>query len=529
MTAAPRPVSVLIGALGGEGGGVLSRWLVDAARLGGYPAQSTSIPGVAQRTGATTYYVEMFPVTRAQLGTRDVVLALAPVPGQIDLFIASELLEAARAASAGLIAPARTTVIASTHRAYTVIEKSAMSDGRVDEAAIRNALGNCARDLILFDMDAAARAARTVLSAVMLGAIAASGRLPLTRAAFEEAIRASGKNTDANLNGFAAGFAAVAGAAKGTKGDVPAPAGLSGRQVQGPLRLAIENLRARFPGPVLPLIEEGYLRQLDYQDGKYAELYAARVERVLRVEQAASPAATDFRATEAVARFLALWMSYEDVVRVADLKSRAARRERIRAEARAAPNDLVRIVEFLKPGIEEWCAVLPAALARRLRRFAERRGDASRFNVGLHVNTTSLHGFLLLRGLAHLRRLRRYTERYREEQRLIERWLTVIVESLQRHPPLALELARCGRLIKGYGDTHARGKANFLRILDDLMKSPALMSDDVRAGAVREAREAALADPEGKRLDSALGAHGVAPRPPRAQPVVWHKRPMAPR
>ena len=64
-----RPITILICALGGEGGGVLSEWLVEAALQAGYPVQSTSIPGVAQRTGATTYYVEIFPV-RARLGAR---------------------------------------------------------------------------------------------------------------------------------------------------------------------------------------------------------------------------------------------------------------------------------------------------------------------------------------------------------------------------------------------------------------------------------------------------------------------------
>jgi indolepyruvate ferredoxin oxidoreductase beta subunit len=50
-----RPITVLICALGGEGGGVLAEWLVETATHSGYVAQSTSIPGVAQRTGATTY------------------------------------------------------------------------------------------------------------------------------------------------------------------------------------------------------------------------------------------------------------------------------------------------------------------------------------------------------------------------------------------------------------------------------------------------------------------------------------------
>ena len=62
-----RPLTILIAALGGEGGGVLAEWLVTVAAEAGYPAQSTSIPGVAQRTGATTYYVEVWPEPIAAL------------------------------------------------------------------------------------------------------------------------------------------------------------------------------------------------------------------------------------------------------------------------------------------------------------------------------------------------------------------------------------------------------------------------------------------------------------------------------
>ena len=94
--AVAKPLAILVGALGGQGGGVLAEWLVEAATRAGYPAQSTSIPGVAQRTGATTYYVEIFPVPYAELGGREPVLSLVPVPGAIDLLVASELLEAAR-------------------------------------------------------------------------------------------------------------------------------------------------------------------------------------------------------------------------------------------------------------------------------------------------------------------------------------------------------------------------------------------------------------------------------------------------
>ena len=76
-----RPTTVLVGALGGQGGGVLAEWLVDAATHAGYPAQSTSIPGVAQRTGATTYYVEIFPVRASELGGREPHESLSATTG----------------------------------------------------------------------------------------------------------------------------------------------------------------------------------------------------------------------------------------------------------------------------------------------------------------------------------------------------------------------------------------------------------------------------------------------------------------
>ena len=95
-----RPISVLIAALGGEGGGVLTDWIIAAAASCDLPVQSTSIPGVAQRTGATTYYIEIYPMPWRQLGGKRPVLALAPGIGDVDAVVASEFLEAGRAVTA---------------------------------------------------------------------------------------------------------------------------------------------------------------------------------------------------------------------------------------------------------------------------------------------------------------------------------------------------------------------------------------------------------------------------------------------
>jgi len=105
-----QPISILLCAMGGEGGGVLADWLVDLAEHNGYVAQTTSVPGVAQRTGATIYYVEMYPESQVPEGAQP-VLALLPFPGQVDLVIASELMEAGRALQRGLVWPRRTASI----------------------------------------------------------------------------------------------------------------------------------------------------------------------------------------------------------------------------------------------------------------------------------------------------------------------------------------------------------------------------------------------------------------------------------
>jgi len=97
-----RPIKLTIAALGGQGGGVLADWLIEIAEAEDYIAQSTSVPGVAQRTGATIYYLEFFPRAAAERAGRAPILALMPVPGDVDCVIASELAEAGRAIQRGL-------------------------------------------------------------------------------------------------------------------------------------------------------------------------------------------------------------------------------------------------------------------------------------------------------------------------------------------------------------------------------------------------------------------------------------------
>ena len=610
-----RTWTVLIAALGGEGGGVLSSWLVDAAATEGRRVQATSVPGVAQRTGATTYYLEIGPSgsgdggdhgrgpngggnggergpngggnggerepdgggsgdergpdgggggdergsdrggggnergsdrvgpSKSSGGDADgapgtrihpagdgsprgvdldsasagSAMALLPTPGNVDLLVASELLETGRAARNGMITPDRTTVIASTHRTFAIAEKSAMGDGRFDDARIRRAVRELSRRHVLTDLGKVAERAGTVLSSVLLGAVAASGTLPITRERLRASIERSGIAVEANLRGFEAGCRLFDGtdadvvepgsartAPDGQPVAVGAPSGAEKGPAPTPVPGSLAARVAALPESVREIARLGVERTVEYQDERYGVLYLDRIGRMLERPGAAAATSGEAHAVaREVARQLALWMCFEDIVRVADLKTRRSRIERVRSEVRAQPGQPVVITEFLKPGVDEWCSILPAWLARPILRAADRGGWRRRMNVGLHVRTSTVTGFLLLWTLARLRPLRRGMHRFREEQARIEAWLGWVGEAHATSTALAVEAAKCANLVKGYGETHERGVRNFERTMAALGRC-ARTPDP--AGNLRVLREAALADPEGGGLDAALAA-----------------------
>jgi indolepyruvate ferredoxin oxidoreductase, beta subunit len=502
MSATDRPVTMLIAALGGEGGGVLTDWIIAAAARCDLPVQSTSIPGVAQRTGATTYYIEMFPRAWRELDGKRPVLALAPGIGDIDMVVASELLEAGRTIAGGFVTPDRTLMIASTHRALAIAEKTAMGDGRFDAGKLVGEVTKNARAHVLFDMDAAALGAGAMINAVMLGAVAASGRLPIPAEAFEDAIRA-GKSADANLRGFKAGFEA---ARQGAAAPSPLPPCGEGEETAAPSLAELESGIARF-GAAADFVTEGLRRLAAYQDVSYATLY---LDRLAPIAQADARAGAEGRLTREVARHLALRMSYEDVIRVAQAKIAPERMARIVDQMGAKPGEPVTIVEFLKPGIEEMCSILPPWIARPIIAVAERRGWIDKFHWGMEIKTNSVFGYLRFLMLAKLRRFRPRSYRYLKEQAAIEAWLALIVAAAAKSAPLALEIAECARLIKGYGDTLARGTANYAAIEGQVIRPVLAGALPLSRGAdaVASARMAALTDPDGESLAKCLAEIG---------------------
>ena len=445
---AKRPLTLLIGALGGQGGGVLTDWLVEAARLAGYPAQATSIPGVAQRTGATTYYFELFP---EQNPPSDPIFCLFPCQGDVDLVVALEPTEAGKAMQQGYVTD-DTIVITSIERIYSTAEKSVAGDGTLAVAPVLAGLGKVARRLVEVDAGklalSGAEVSTTVqLNAIMFGAIIGSGVLPLTADDGRRAIEEKGLAVGVNLAGFEAGQQLT------TNNQQPI---INGQQstdngvVYAPTPVVFAAEVGTMPASLQPIIGHSLARLVDYQDVQYARRYLARLEPVLAADQTD---ADDFRLTQVVVRRLVAWMSYEDVIRVAQLKTRPGRLVRIREEVGAEDDEPVQVVDYFSPGRAEMLGVMPASLARLL---PKENGSGDRHYAW---RTSSFLGFTALKFLSILKPLRQHTLMFAHEQAAIERWLQTVTETVAHDYELAVQVAELAVWARGYGDVRTRGLA----------------------------------------------------------------------
>lgn len=484
-------IKLAILAVGGQGGGVLSNWVADLAELGGYQAQVTSVAGVAQRTGATIYYIEMAP-----RGSGQAVFALSPTPGDVDVLIASELMEAGRAIQRGFVTPDRTTLIASSHRILAVSEKQVPGDGRGDGAEVREALARGAKSLVCFDMDRLALENGSVISSSLFGALARSGSLPFETALYEEVIQQSGKAVEASLRAFRVALAYDPDAA------LASPAKAEAR-VQGPEDLlsewAVLEARAEaLPASARAMAMAGLRKVVDYQDLAYGVEYLDHLDKVL----ASDSEAEGFALTGTAAKYIANAMCYDDILRVADLKTRASRAKRLRREQEIPEGAIVQVTEYFHPRVEEMVSILPA----RLGHWAEGSGFA-KATLGLfagngrRLRTDRVGGFLMLWLAAGLRPRRRGLLRHEAESAHLQALLQKALTTAPKDYQLAVEILACQRLIKGYSDTHARGLTKFAKVLSGL---ELLHGRDDAADWLRRLREAALQDEKGAALDGAL-------------------------
>ncbi len=489
-----RTINMVAAALGGEGGGVFTNWVIGVAERENWLCQTTSLAGVAQRTGATIYYLEFFP--RSAVADQQPVMSLFPAQGDIDIAIASEVAEAARMVQRGFVTADRTTLIASDHRVYSIAEKTELGDGTIDPAVLQDIAGRYAQDYIHYDMLALANEHGAVISAVLLGALAGSGVLPFSRASFEAEIRDTGKAVDVNMAAFDASFqrAASRGVAQyeppaATEPDFHLPQATSAEGAG-----LLERLEA-FPASCTEILYHGLEKCVDYQDYAYAHQYLDELQQVLELDDGDR----DYYLTRETGRYLALWMCFEDIPRVAQFKTRAQRMDKVREEVRAEQDQLFDVTEFFRPRVEEMAALLPPSLGNWVLKSGWCRKFLNLFTGGKQLRTNTVSVFLTLRLLAGLRRFRRGMLGYQHEHSMINRWLAALRDAARRDPALAQALADCGRLVKGYGDTRARTTSQMVAILER-----AEAGGSLSATIVEQWRSKALADDSGEAFSEAL-------------------------
>ncbi len=498
------PIKIAVLAMGGQGGGVLADWIVDMAEHAGWWAQTTSVPGVAQRTGATIYYLELLPESAVQAAGCPPALAMMPTPGDVDVVLAAELMEGGRAIQRGLVTPARTTLVTSSHRSYAVNEKAAHGNGIADSNKVIDAGRRAARKFYCLDLQAVADQAGSVISASLFGALAGADTLPFGREDYENTIRRGGLGVEASLRAFGMACEQTRQAPASpadidmTRAMPAVPDKAASPRMQGML----DELRNEFPEPAQAMMLAGLRRMLAFQDLRYARQYLVHMHDIRKLDAEFGGAARGWALTAAAARYVAVAMAYDDVIRVADLKTRGSRFERVRDEARAQAGQLVYATEYMHPRLEEVCGAMPVALGRAIERSPRLSGLLNRFfRKGRYVQSGTLHGFLMLYALAGMRRFRRATLRHQVETESLHQWLKQIADTVHHDYDLAVELVHCRRLVKGYSDTHERGNSKYQRLR---LAASQLLGRSDAAWQLKRLREAALDDSKGEKLDALL-------------------------
>ncbi|MEP3276672.1 MAG: indolepyruvate oxidoreductase subunit beta family protein [Stappiaceae bacterium] len=488
-------IKIAVLAVGGQGGGVLTNWISDLGTLGGYAVQMTSVAGVAQRTGATIYYVEMAPKA-----DQTPVFALSPSPGDLDVLIAAELMEAGRAVLRGFITPDRTTLVASTHRILSVSEKQVPGDGRSNTELVEEEIVKASLSSVCFDMETIASNAGSMISASLFGGLARSGALPFDTSLYEEVISASGRGVEQSLAAFRGALT--------FDQDLPPPAHeVKTNRETGPpdllekwkgLLKTLENVETESRDMAL----EGLRKVVDFQDTDYGSQY---LQHVLEL-QALDSAEQHFRLTTTGAKYIANAMCYDDILRVADLKTRASRNSRLLQEQEASGDQVVHVTEYFHPRGKDVCGSLPVGIGRWIERtpWAFRTLDGMT-NKGRRIRTDGIIGFGLLWFVSSFKPHRKRLLRHTHERAHLDRLLQTTHRTVPIDYELAIEVLSAQRLVKGYSDTHERGHSKFSKVLAAL---PLLQGREDAAQWMRRLREISLKDEKGEALDGALATVG---------------------
>jgi indolepyruvate ferredoxin oxidoreductase beta subunit len=241
----------------------------------------------------------------------------------------------------------------------------------------------------------------------------------------------------------------------------------------------------------------GLRKVVDFQDVAYGRCYLDLLDEFVSMDQVER----DYALSIAAAKYIANAMAYDDVFRVADLKTLASRISRIETEM-AAQDKTLQLTEFLHPRAEEIVGMLPAKMGARIEANERWMSRLDRwFSRGRRIRSLRIGGFLSLYLLGGLRFYRLRTLRHKYERDHLNHWLETCRNAVVSDYDYACELLRCRRLIKGYSDTHQRGQSKFDKVM---MGAKLVKGRNDAAKWVVRLRDAALQDEKGTALDGAI-------------------------
>jgi indolepyruvate ferredoxin oxidoreductase beta subunit len=474
-------IKILVPAVGGQGGGVLTEWLVQAFFLEDYDVQGISLPGLSQRGGSTVYYLEAHP--RSASGDKQVIFAQFPVPGEVDIIVAQEFLELGRALQLGYGSD-KTTIITSTHRIFSTLEKMPVGSGIYSDENLRKLAASFSSKFIELNalqlskdngMDELA------VNAILFGALAASGAMQLGRGSFEKSIEKIGVSVKTNLRAFEVGYGYVS---SHMVPELRKPAVVWESFVQERADKLeeydreeylgrVSRLETLFPPNLREILAESVFRLLEYQGAGYADAYVDSVRTVFEIDRKSKGGG--FKLTEYFAKNLALLMSFEDGIRVAELKIKSERFKRIKEEMRLRDDQVFKVVDYLKPDAEELYGLLPYFLVAPVVRFTN-TGMFKKLwtrkkplTFGQTPTTTSFTGFARLWFLTKIKFMRPYSYRFRKEHALIKKYMDSVKYYSSLDYRVGCLVAKSASMIKGYGKVRRRTTNAFLRYIENVV------------------------------------------------------------
>ncbi|MGD9652876.1 MAG: indolepyruvate oxidoreductase subunit beta family protein [Candidatus Dadabacteria bacterium] len=473
-------IKIMVPAVGGQGGGVLTEWLVQAFFLEDYDVQGISLPGLSQRGGSTVYYLEAHP--RPETDDKPIIFAQFPVPGEVDVIISQEFLELGRALQLGYGSD-RTTIVTSTHRIYSTLEKMPIGSGIYSDENLRKIATAFSSKLI--ELNALQLAKDNgmddlAVNAILFGALAASGSIPLSKASFVSSIEKVGVAVKTNLRGFEVGWNFVSSSKAGDAGKkqvvwetfVRTRADQLEEYEREVYLGKVSRIETEFPKQLREILAESLYRLIDYQDAEYADRYIDDVREVLTLDESMKG---NLKLTEHFARNLALLMSYEDGIRVAELKIKSDRFKRIKEEMRLRDDQVFKVIDYLKPDAEELYGLLPNVVIAPFVRVIEsslfkkiwRRKRPVTF--AQTPTTTSFSGFLRLWLMTKMKFMRPGSYRFKKERALMDKYKESTLYYAGLDYKLGSLVARSGSMVKGYGKVRRRTIKAFYRFIDNII------------------------------------------------------------